>query len=834
MTGLLSKYQQKRDFSITDEPKGKTGKYKNAHLAFVIQKHGARRLHYDFRLQLDGVMKSWAVTRGPSYDPSDKRLAVQVEDHPIEYNQFEGVIPAKQYGAGPVMIWDNGEWIPEEDPHEGLEKGRLTFQMNGKRMHGRWHLVRMNTKKKRDNWLLIKGNDEYILKGKDNEKFLDKENTSILSNRTLEEIKENKPIKRQEETKKITKIAQASKIRASEATITLQKKYNKPELATLVEFPPTGKEWLHEIKYDGYRIMAFLENGNVILRTRGGKDWTHRFRAVAEQLAKINAKEAVLDGELCVLNEKGVTSFSALQDALSREDSSRIEGWFFDLLYLNDEDYAQKPLSERKDALEKLLKKKKLPLIHYSEHFESNQNLLNKACQIGAEGIVSKNKQSLYRFRRTHDWMKSKCGQEQEFVIGGFMPAKDNSEAVGSLLLGYYKGGKFLYAGKVGTGFGVELSKQIYQRLNPLRTNKSPFDGPVEKSRRTHFWVKPQILCEVSFWEWTAEQRIRHASFKGLREDKAPKVVRQEIPEDPPDKALKKSSKSNFTVDGITITHPDREVFPGSGITKGDVASYYAKVMPFIFPFVKNRLISLLRCTETIEGQCFFERNPMRGMGPDIMGKTLTHQGNKHNYLYIDSAEGLLELVQMGAIEFHVWQSQVENIGKPDQIIFDLDPGENVPFDAIKLAAEDIRRRLKELNLESFPRLSGGKGIHVAVPLKSKYSWDKVKNFTQKFAKQMERDTPDAYVATMTKTKRRGKIFIDYLRNDYSSTAIAPFSLRARKDAPVAVPLSWKELNTIDSPAAYNISNINKKLNITTKKLIQQFIDSQLAQTFSI
>ncbi len=825
MADLLSKYHQKRDFSITGEPKGKTGKRKNSHLVFVIQKHGARRLHYDFRLELDGVMKSWAVTRGPSYDPADRRLAVHVEDHPMEYNQFEGIIPDKQYGAGPVMIWDKGEWIPEEDPHESLKKGHLTFQMQGKRMHGRWHLVRMKSSEKRENWLLIKGDDEFVLKGRKNEKFLDEENTSIISNRTLEEIKNNVTAKPQKETQ--ARVKAASNTPVSDTIATLQKKYPKPELATLAEFPPSKENWWHEIKYDGYRIMAFLENGHVILRTRNHQDWTHKFQAIADQLSKIKAKNAVLDGELCVLNEKGVTDFSALQDALSREDSSQIEGWFFDLLHLNDEDYTQKPLSERKTVLRKLLRNKKLPLIHYSEHLQSSPHLLKKACQIGAEGLVSKNKDSPYLFRRTHDWIKSKCGQEQEFVIGGFLPAKDHPEAVGSLLLGYYKQGKFLYAGKVGTGFGVELSKQIYQRLNPLRTNVSPFDNRVEKSRRAHYWVKPQIVCNVTFWEWTADQRIRHSSFKGLREDKAPTTVRQEVPEKPSAAIRKKSLTNNFIIEGITITHSDREVFPDIGITKGDIATHYAKVMPFILPFVANRLISLLRCTDSIEEQCFFQRNPMPGMGTNIIGKTLVHKGIKHNYLYIDSAEGLLELVQMGTIEFHVWQSDVKNISKPDQIIFDLDPGENVPFDAIKLAAEDIRRRLEQLDLESFPRLSGGKGIHVTVPLKPRYSWDEIKKFTQKFARKMVHDMPDVYVATMTKTKRVGKIFIDYLRNDYSSTAIAPFSLRARKGAPVAVPLSWQELNAIDSAAAFNISSVRKRLNKTAEKKIQEFFDAR-------
>lgn len=821
MAHPLSKYHEKRDFNITNEPKGKAGKRKNAHLAFVIQKHGARRLHYDFRLELDGVMKSWAVTRGPSYDPADKRLAIHVEDHPIEYNKFEGIIPDKQYGAGPVMIWDNGEWIPEEDPRKGLKKGHLTFQIKGKRMQGRWHLVRMHTKEKRDNWLLIKGEDEYVLKGKKNEKFLDQENTSIISSRTLEEIKDNKKSKVWHSNKK----EKTQSKKASKTSANLQKTYPTPELATLVEMPPSGKEWWHEIKYDGYRIMAFIENKNVILRTRGGKDWTHKFQSIADQLAKLKVENAVLDGELCVLNEQGVTNFSALQDALTREDSSRIEGWFFDLLHLDGEDYTKKPLSKRKTALEKLLKKK-MPLIHYSEHFESSPQLLEKACQIGAEGLVSKNKDSLYRFRRTHDWVKSKCGQEQEFVIGGFMPAKDNPKAIGALLLGYYKGGKLRYAGKVGTGFGAELAKQIHKRLNPLRTDKQPFEGIIPKSRRTHYWVKPDTLCEVSFWEWTPDKHIRHASFKGLREDKAPKKVKREIPEKPPVKN-KKGSKKNFTVKGVTITHPEREVFPDTGINKGDVAEYYKRATPFIMPFIENRLISLLRCTDGIEGECFFQRNPMKGMGADIHSKSVTHKGKKHNYLYIEDEKALIELVQMNVIEFHAWQSHVDKVNKPDQIIFDLDPAEDVPFEAVKLAAEDIRRRLKAMKLDSYPRLSGGKGIHVTLAIEPKHSFDQIKTFAQNFAKKMEREMPDVYVANMSKQKRKARIFVDYLRNDYSSTAIAPFSLRARKNAPIAVPITWKELETIKSAANFNISNIDKILNKKTEKLIKEFFDSR-------
>lgn len=820
MPELLSEYHKKRDFNITGEPKGKTSRGKKSSLSFVIQKHGARRLHYDFRLELDGVMKSWAVTKGPSYDPADKRLAVRTEDHPIEYNQFEGVIPDKQYGAGPVMIWDNGIWIPDGDPHKGLKKGNLTFNLIGTRMHGRWHLVRMQTKEKRENWLLIKGSDEYVLPAEENKNFLEKENTSLISKRTLDEIKENLPVKHKTSALTSQKKPNAKTVKALEK---LQQKYASPELATLVEFPPPGADWIHEIKYDGYRIMAFIHEGHVILRTRGGKDWTHKFLPVAHQLSSLGIKSAVLDGELCVLDEKGTTNFSALQAALTNEEAERIEAWLFDLLFLNGEDYSKAPLHQRKTKLESIIKNKNLSHIHYSEHFESNPDLLQRACEIGAEGLVSKNKNSIYRFRRTHDWLKSKCGQEQEFVIGGFMPAKDNSKAVGSLLLGYYKGDKLLYAGKVGTGFGQNMARLLYERLNPLRVESSPFEGPVERSRRKHFWTKPEVLCEVSFWEWTPDAHIRHASFKGLREDKEPKAVKKEVAEKPKLSSKRKEKKS-FTVEGVEISHPDREVYPGLGITKGDIALYYSQAAPYMMPFIENRLISLVRCTNSIEKECFFQRNPMKGMGANIMGRTITHKGNKHNYIYVDSAQGLLQLVQMGSIEFHAWQSKVDNIGKPDQIIFDLDPAEGIPFEAIKLAAKDVRKRLSKTGLESFPRLSGGKGIHIVVPIVPEYGWNEIKAFAQDFARQMEKAAPSAYISTMTKKKRTGKIFIDYFRNDFSATAISPFSLRVRPGAAIAVPLSWSELDKIDVPAAYNFSNISRKMNKRTEKLIQDFL----------
>ncbi|MGZ9097638.1 MAG: DNA ligase D [Micavibrio sp.] len=800
----LSEYHKKRDFGITAEPKGRhTLKKKSEKLEFVIQKHGARRLHYDFRLELDGVMKSWAVTKGPSYNPADKRLAVETEDHPMDYNKFEGVIPDKQYGAGPVMIWDKGFWHPEGDPRKDYKKGHLTFTLEGQRMKGRWHLVLMRGKtEKKANWLLIKGDDDYALKEEENAGFLDRENISVVSARTLEDI---------------------NKINTSKTL-----PYGDVELATLIDHPPSGKDWWHEIKYDGYRLLAFIQNGKVTLKTRGKKDWTHKFSKLAKDLALLKVKDAVLDGEACVLDAKGTTNFSMLQSALSDGKDEQIESWFFDLLYLNGEDYTRRPLSERKDALKKILahQKNEASSLHYSEHFQSAPNILEKACKIGAEGIISKKKDSLYHGRRTRDWVKSKCGLEQEFIIGGFMPSKNNNQAIGSLLLGYYKGKKFIFAGKVGTGFDTKTAKAIFRRLNPLKIAQSPFVGPIENGIRGYVWVKPVQACEVSFWEWTANKSIRHASFKGLREDKEPEEIHKEVPQKIKNNTSQ-SQKKQFTIEGITITHPDREVYPGAGISKGDIAAYYAKVAPFMMPFAENRLISLLRCTGTIDGECFFQRAPMKGGKGNVHGLNVIHKNKKHNYMYIDQSAGLIELSQMGAIEFHGWQSKVGDVSKPDQIIFDLDPAEGIPFEAVKMAAEDIRRRLKKAGLISFPRLTGGKGIHIVAALEEKYQWDDIKNYTQNFAREMEKNSPDAYVSTMSKKKREGKIFIDYLRNDFSSTAIIPFSMRARINAPIAVPVSWLELKKIESPAHYNFYNIDAKLNKRTIKIMEDFFASR-------
>lgn len=840
---LLKKYNEKRDFGITAEPPGTAGKRSTEHLRFVIQLHEATRTHYDLRLEWDGVMKSWAVTKGPSYDPADKRLAVRTEDHPMDYNDFEGVIPEKQYGAGPVMIWDEGVWMPEDDPTKMEKKGRINFTIDGSRMKGQWHLVRMRTADKRENWLLIKSKDGFALSKAKNAGFLQRENTSAVTGRTMADILKaglGKTTTRQQPTKPRSAHQKQKQSKSNEKKSTtslpgLMKQYPQPELATLVDKQPNGDAWIHELKYDGYRLMAFVDKGSVILRTRGGQDWTHKFTPLEKAIAKLKVESAVFDLEACVLNERGQSDFGALQAALSDKKPGLIHGFLFDLLYLNGEDFTNKALIDRKAQLSTIVAKAQAPL-HFSDHLESSPDLLEKACKIGAEGLVSKKRDSLYYGRRTTDWVKSKCGLEQEFVIGGFMPAKNHTKAIGALLLGYYKNEKFTYAGKVGTGYSHQLAKEIYQRLIPLKITTSPFQEKLGRGRRDYIFVKPEVLCEISFIEWTPDGHIRHGSFKGLREDKNPKRVVEEIPKpiEQITKATKprSTSKEEWSYRGVKISHPDRIVFPDTKITKGDVAKYYDRVAPLMAPFIRSRLISLLRCTDGIGGECFFQRNPMQGMGDEVYGKPLMHKGKKHTYIYVQNEKGILQLVQMGTMEFHAWQSSLSNQGKPDQIIFDLDPDAGVPFEAVKLAAQDIRNRLKKLGLASFPRLSGGKGIHVVAPIKPDHGWEEIKEFARGFAETMVRAIPAAYVANMSKKRRSGKIFVDFFRNDFSATAIVPFSLRARAGAPIAWPVSWTDLNKYPTANAIQLNHVDDNLIQKAHKVSAEFLS--ISQTLKL
>jgi bifunctional non-homologous end joining protein LigD len=807
----LEEYRRKRDFRKTKEPPPGTVTSRNKQLSYLIQKHDATRLHYDFRLELDGVLLSWAVTKGPSLDPADKRLAVRTEDHPLAYGSFEGTIPKGEYGGGTVMLWDRGTWEPKGDPHAGLKKGHLAFELHGERLKGGWDLVRMRGDGKRENWLLIKEADPEAAPGSDGA-FLDGLASSVTSGRSMEEIAGGaKPANRRKPH------AQAS------ATLKrLMDRYPDVQLATLVDQAPEGDQWVHEIKFDGYRLLGFVAGGTVRLRTRNGNDWTESFPAVAAALERLKIDSAVLDMEAVLLDPEGKSNFQALQAALGEGGHpEQIVAYGFDLLHLDGSDLTKLPLSQRKDQLKALLAKSDQSVLRYSEHFAvDGADMYKQACAKGLEGIISKRTDAPYVAGRQKTWLKVKCGLRQEFIIIGYSGAKSGARALGALYLAYKKDGALRYAGKVGTGFTMQSARDLAERLRKIESAKPILTRDQTKGMgagewRTVHWVKPKLLGEVSFTEWTGDGRVRHPSFQGLREDKDAADVKQEKPV-PAVSAARKSAASKpgaLVAAGITITHPDRIISEAGRITKGELAEYHAAVAPFMLPCIARHPLSLLRCPSGIDGkQCFFQRSPGRGLGKDVHSFDFRHKGKRYEYLYIEDEKGLLEIIQMGAIEIHPWGASVDAIDYPDRLIFDLDPAPDVPFEALKLAAVDLRRRLKKRGLDSSLKSTGGKGLHVTVALASKDRWSAVKAFGAAVAEEMVSAAPEAYVATMSKAKRTGKIFIDYFRNDYTATAIADYGVRARPGAPVAVPLAWEELKGLKSASAFTMKDVLKRL----------------------
>jgi bifunctional non-homologous end joining protein LigD len=797
----LEEYKAKRDFKKTPEPSPGKAVYRKG-FSYFIQKHDATRLHYDLRLELDGVLLSWAVTKGPSLDPADKRLAVHVEDHPLSYGTFEGTIPKGQYGGGTVMLWDRGTWEPKGDPHDGLKKGHLAFTLHGERLRGDWDLIRMRGDGKKENWLLIKENDDEALKNGAAGTFLEKEAFSITTHRSMDEIAVGAP--------------PAGKTREAGKAITkLMKEYPDVQLATLVEVPPEGDQWLHEIKFDGYRLLAFLADGEVRLRTRNGNDWTHKFPSIYTSVPKLKAKSAVLDMEAVVLDNAGKSSFQAMQQALGEGgDRLLVQAYIFDLLHVDGRDMTGEALTVRKKRLETLWEKSGDDrYLHYSDHVVGHgAEMIAKSCSVGLEGIVSKLTDAPYRSGRQKGWLKCKCIKRQEFVIIGYTAARKGSRAIGALHLGYNDKGEMKYAGKVGTGFGMKDAQDLYERLVKLETEDPAIKGLPRSILRSAHWVRPALLCEVSFTEWTGDGHIRHPSFQGLREDKKAQEVTMEKPV-----RINRGNSGGKKVDrlevlGVAVSHPDRVVFEDTGVTKGELAKYYAAAAPWILKDIAGHPVSLLRCPEGISGGCFYQRSPGTGLGPSVKPFLWKHKGKSYEYLYIENEKGLIEFVQMGAIELHPWGARADRIDYPDRLIFDLDPDETVPFEAVKLAARDLRRRLESRGLESFLKCTGGKGLHVTVPLGAKDTWEKVKAFCAAVADEMVRDVPAAYVATMSKAKRKGKIFVDYFRNDYTATAIADFSVRARPGAPVAVPLEWKELDRLRAANQFTIRDVLKRL----------------------
>ena len=852
----LKAYYAKRRFGVTAEPRGKTSR-KRGH-AYVIQKHDATRLHYDLRLELDGVMKSWAVTRGPSLVPGEKRLAVQVEDHPIDYNKFEGTIPKGEYGGGTVMIWDRGSWEPQNDPHRGLQKGHLDFTLDGKKLQGGWHLVRMHRKpgEKRDNWLLIKAHDDAERSVRDKD-ILEEKPLSVVTGRDLDEIAKgkrvwhsnrkktggktasgkasgrakpasakSKPDKRKRavrslQNKAVVKRSTASALNGKRAALP---DFVEPCLATLSDKAPSAGNWIHEIKFDGYRLQARLDHGKVTLKTRRGLDWTTKFTTIAAAIKKLPAGTALIDGELLSEGEDGISSFSLLQQDLKSKRHDRMRFYAFDLMHLDGADLRKLLLEERKDALAKLLAR--VPengVLRLSESIdEPGPTLVKHACKLGLEGIISKRRDAPYRSGRGHDWLKTKCSDRQEFVVAGYVPSSADQHAVGAVVLGFYDHDKLHYAGRVGTGFTHKSARALYRKLLPLQTKNCPF-GSVpteERSTRAGRWVAPKLVAEVDFHGWTHTHRVRQASFQGLREDKPAKDVVREY------KAIAATSKAAAkktaakrssaavrnraepdTVGGIALSHPDRVYWDDGKVTKHDLAEFYAGIWKWMKPHVVGRPVSLVRCPEGAKGQCFFQKHA-HGINAEHL-HLVPEEGNK--IISIDDLDGLISLVQAGVLEIHTRGTTIDDREQGDRIVFDLDPGPGTTWNHVVVAARDVRKHLSALKLTSFLKTSGGKGLHVVVPIKPA-PWDRVKAFTKEVALDMSRENPERYLATATKAKRNNRIFIDYLRNSREATAVAPYSTRARDGAPVSVPITWEELGKIKGAAQFTVRNLGQRL----------------------
>lgn len=822
----LAKYRAKRDFKKTREPEGIVKKSKG--FSYLIQKHEASHLHYDFRLELDGALKSWAVPKGPSLDPADKRLAMQVEDHPVAYGTFEGIIPKGEYGGGTVMLWDRGTWEPVGDAQQGLEKGKLVFKLHGERLKGEWTLVRSFRREGKGNgWLLIKHRDEEVVEG-DGGSFVQENATSIITGRTMEEIAadQNAVWKNKHEVKQPKKKT-ATKPKGKPAKMP---KFTPPQLATLTTTMPKSPDWVHELKFDGYRMIAHINAGEVKIFSRNGKDWTAAFQSIADILAELPVKNAIIDGELVVVNAQGKSDFSELKDALSEGKTNRFQYYVFDLLHLNGKNLTALPLLARKEQLLGVLQSRPKSAhnkrVIYSEHFtDENHQLFQHVCGLQLEGLISKRADAPYYSGRSKIWLKTKCQKRQEFVIGGFTLSSVNKDiGLGSLLLGYYDGKNLEYAGRVGTGFDRKTSMSLRKMLDKLRQKESAYIAVSQEGKRGAIWVKPQLVAEVEFTEWTPDGHLRHPSFKGLREDKSAReiirekavplkaVIKESKKEMRKTAPVKKAPRKPVEVAGITISHPDRVIYPDAGITKLQLAEYYAAIAKHLLPYVANRPLSMLRCPEGSGEPCFFQRHVGFGHSPHLYEVDVSVKKTERDYVMIKDIKGLITLAQWGVIELHPWQCTAKNLDKPNQMIFDLDPDPGVSFPALIKAAKEIRKRLSDLRLKSFLKTTGGKGLHVVVPMTPSYAFPAIKAFARAIAQSMENDHPELYIATMSKEKRKGKIFIDYLRNDVTSTAVAPFSARARTGATVATPLAWEELKSTLKPSSFTIDTIPKRL----------------------
>ncbi|QBP75681.1 DNA ligase D [Herbaspirillum huttiense] len=823
-SSALDRYHAKRDFSITPEPSGhaqsapRQGKQASPEgLQFFIQRHHARRLHYDFRLELDGVLKSWAVPKGPSLDPHDKRLAVRVEDHPFDYGTFEGDIPAHQYGAGHVVLWDRGQWQPHGDPQAGLRKGHLSFLLTGEKLQGRWALVRMGKPAEdgKENWLLIKEEDDAARTGA----------AAAITDLRPESVKD------QGDTPSAGKAIAPSPVQS----MSDMPERMDAQLATLADTAPQGEEWLSELKFDGYRGLCRIESGRAAIHTREGLDWSHRWPILVEALAKLPVDQAWIDGEVVALDVDGRVSFEALQN-LVRGDRQQANGirlalYAFDLLYLNGHDVRQLPLHQRKELLREVIPGgDEQGLLLYSEHIAGHADeVFRHACQHGMEGIVVKRADAPYSGRRDRNWIKVKCEHRQEFVIAGYTEPAGQRSGFGAILVGVHdEQGQLQYAGRVGTGFDERLLGSMLKQFRQREQDQPAFvNPPTGQQRRGVHWLKPELVAEVKFAQWTKSGILRHGSFVALREDKAPEEIVRETPGSASDevhpenaeakpKAPARRSAQDLSrpvmVEGVKLTHPGKILFPDTGLTKLELARYYQSVAPWILPELKQRPLSLVRCPDGHAGKCFFQKHTGQGM-PDAIETIEVPEGEgTARYMMVNDVAGLVATVQMGVLELHAWGATGRALDKPDRVVFDLDPAPDVPWDTVVEGAQLVRGLLEELGLSCFLKTSGGKGLHVMVPIRPEHDWDVIKDWAHRLAAHLARLLPDRFIARMSKAARTGKIFIDYLRNAPGATTVVAYSVRARDGAPVSVPITWEELEQGVQADHFRVSAMRKRL----------------------
>ncbi|MDK2745399.1 MAG: DNA ligase D [Nitrospira sp. BO4] len=854
----LTRYRKKRNFSQTPEPRGSQSREKPpSQLLYVVQKHAASRLHYDFRLELDGALKSWAVPKGPSLNPDDKRLAVHVEDHPMEYAAFEGIIPPKQYGAGTVMVWDQGQWESDGDPRAAYHKGRMKFALFGKKLQGRWTLVRMSGTDNADgkNWLLIKERDEYARTATRSNSSLASSH-SVKSGRSMDEItKAKSDVWHSHRTSggvERIKISRDLKTKrgsvTSMGTVTCPA-WISPQLATLVDKIPEGEGWIHELKYDGYRMLCRIEQGVVQLFSRNGREWTQKLPEHVKAARRFSVENAWLDGELVAMKSDGSMSFQALQNAFDGGWDGRLVYYVFDLLFFNGRDLRSSPLHERKRLLASLLcGQPESGLLQYSAHIlGKGPTVFETACRRGLEGVIAKRVDGRYTEGRNRNWVKVKCQRRQEFVIGGYTEPSGSRRGFGALLLGVYeKPGRLVYVGRVGTGFSENRLSQLYRILQRHERPRPPFvDPPTGGDTKGVHWVKPELVAEVRFAEWTQEGLLRQAAFLGLRDDKPAKAIVRESAvhasanreqknrsADEPDRESKRAAARVHRarplrqdrkpthaaiVAGIEITNPYRVLFPHDGITKLELAQYYDRIGDTILPHVRGRPLTLVRCPEGHDTGCFYQKHATDQIHEAIDRVEVEESDGRASYMVANTTAALVALVQLGVLEFHTWGARRERLDRPDRMTLDLDPAPDVPWREVVEAAFLIRTLLEELRLTSFVKTTGGKGLHVVVPLQRRHSWDEVKDFAKSVAGHMVRTIPARFTDNMSKRVRKGKVYIDYLRNGRGATTVAAYSTRAKPRAPLSAPLGWDELTPSLRSDQFNVHNIEERLSELAK-----------------